>query len=205
MNVQIRPADTTDTAAIPLIYSAGPPAFDYIFGTRRRSALDFLTQAFPRTGSLLSFDNHVVAEVEDQVLGCGAFYDGPDYDRRSKQLLLEIVRTYGWQAPGVIRRSLQFSQVVRRPDNNSVYLNHLGVAPESRGLGIGKRLLEYGIALAKSRGRRTFSLDVALDNPRAQQLYERMGLNVVSEHAFKPTGTNVPNGRRMELLIEAHT
>jgi ribosomal protein S18 acetylase RimI-like enzyme len=55
----------------------------------------------------------------------------------------------------------------------------IGVVPEARGRGIGRRLLERLIAEASDRGIPRLSLSVELDNP-AMALYERVGFVTVS-------------------------
>ncbi|PKB80150.1 MAG: hypothetical protein BZY88_09515 [SAR202 cluster bacterium Io17-Chloro-G9] len=49
------------------------------------------------------------------------------------------------------------------------------VAPQHRSKGIGSRLLDTAEALARQNGFSRIGLGVALDNPRAQTLYERQG------------------------------
>ncbi len=55
------------------------------------------------------------------------------------------------------------------------FLSMMAVAPEARGRGIGKRLLETFLADARRRGFRSCRLEVHPDNRVARQLYERNG------------------------------
>ena len=59
--------------------------------------------------------------------------------------------------------------------NDYAYLYALRVMEPFRGLGIGTRLIESVEALARSHGFRQIHLAVEKSNPRARQLYERLG------------------------------
>ena len=51
----------------------------------------------------------------------------------------------------------------------------MGLLPEWRGRGVGRRLLEATLAQARRSGFKRIELDVHADNPRAISLYERAG------------------------------
>ena len=72
-----------------------------------------------------------------------------------------------------------------------------------RGRGIGTALLTDQIEMARSKGFRRCALDVAVTNPRAQVLYERLGFRVVGERKWHITSSavHVPDMRRMEMLL----
>jgi ribosomal protein S18 acetylase RimI-like enzyme len=71
------------------------------------------------------------------------------------------------------------------------------------GRGIGDAMVRHQLATARERGYRLFSLDVSVDNPRAEALYRRLGLHVVREKHFtgKRPGFPVPGQRKMELVL----
>lgn len=56
-----------------------------------------------------------------------------------------------------------------------VVMNDLYVVPDVRGGGVGRRLIEATTEVARSRGVARLRWSTALDNRRAQRLYERMG------------------------------
>jgi len=62
----------------------------------------------------------------------------------------------------------------------SPYIASLAVSPESRGLGIGSRLLDFAEARARPASKHIF-LCVSSFNTRARTLYERHGYAVVGE------------------------
>ena len=58
---------------------------------------------------------------------------------------------------------------------NAPLLNHLEVAPQFQGQGIGTALTHAAEEVARARGYDIVVLGVGLDNPRARGLYERLG------------------------------
>lgn len=55
----------------------------------------------------------------------------------------------------------------------------LAVAPERKGQGIGRLMVEYCLALAKEQGYRALRLDIVPGNTPAQRLYESCGFREV--------------------------
>src|SRR5258708_17032167 len=65
------PADVAD--AVPLIYSSGPSAFDYVFDIgNSRGAQEFLRFAYLRRGGEIGWWAHRVAEIGGPGAGVGA-------------------------------------------------------------------------------------------------------------------------------------
>lgn len=56
-----------------------------------------------------------------------------------------------------------------------VIMNDLYVAPDARGGGVGRRLIEATLDTARARNAPRVRWSTALDNRRAQRLYEQMG------------------------------
>jgi ribosomal protein S18 acetylase RimI-like enzyme len=67
--------------------------------------------------------------------------------------------------------------IVLQPDDGlqRAWRIGIGVASESRGQGVGKRLIERAIAFAKTDGVASVTLSVDPGNTRAMALYEKMG------------------------------
>lgn len=55
----------------------------------------------------------------------------------------------------------------------------IGVRPEARGAGVGRRLLEAALAAALAEGAGAVFLEVAEDNPAARRLYAGLGFGEV--------------------------
>lgn len=71
------------------------------------------------------------------------------------------------------------------PSNESIELVYLGLAPEARGLGMGKRVLRYGISRMVHLGAREVSCAVDTRNMPAIHVYESIGFRRFdSRHGF---------------------
>lgn len=204
MSLRFRPAAAADLEqAVPLMYSAGPEGFEYVFTQGRRSALDYLRYAFADGAGMFGHRNHTVVEQDGRVVGIGAFYSGIEYNQLSQGTLQQILRFYNFSCLPVLRRAMKTTHWMPPPGRRTLYVANLGVAPESRGQGIGARLLHEQMNQARTSRKAKFALDVADNNPRAQQLYEKLGLRVVRQSNFMATrnGMRMPQSRRMELLL----
>ena len=206
MNVQFRRAGPGDVEeAIPLIYSSGPHEYDYTFAVGRHKVLDFLRTAFVDGSSTVGYGSYVVAVADGHVVGIGAFHDGAKYERANRKVMYPVVRFYGpltgW---GVLRRGMDLQQeLMPSPKRGDLFIQNVGVSVDMRGRGIGTALLRNQIDPARSKGFRRCILDVAVTNPRAQALYERLGFRVVEERKSRFTNStvHVPDMRRMEMLL----
>ena len=73
------------------------------------------------------------------------------------------------------------------PIGDGVYeLSKMAVSPELRGLGIGRRLLQYAVAQAKQIGARSLFLGSNAKLENAVHLYESIGFRHVPLRACRP-------------------
>ncbi|MCX7022763.1 MAG: GNAT family N-acetyltransferase [bacterium] len=86
---------------------------------------------------------------------------------------LTLVRTFGWIA-GLIRFFL-WRLMDQRTPKRGLLLDSIAVDGRFRSLGIGRRLIIAVFDLARNRGLTEVALQVVDTNPRAQNLYERLG------------------------------
>ena len=201
-----RPAAGQDAdAVVPLIHSSGPAAFDYVFAVPGRSdAQAFLRRAFADGAGEFGWRNHVVGELEGTVVAVGAGFGGETALSFTMAAARQILAHYGPRhAPGVIARGLRVERVIPPPARGMHYLAHLGVTPALRGEGIGRALIDELVRQGVARGRHRMVLDVAVSNPRAQALYERLGFGVTGERASSLANKQgvVPGHRRMERVV----
>ena len=201
--VRFRPAAAADAvAAVPLIYSSGPAAFDYVFAVPGRGdAQAFLRHAFADGAGEFGWRNHRVGESDGRVVAVGAGYGADAHWAFTLAAARQILGFFGWRlAAGVIARGLRVERVIAPPSGGMHYLAHLGVDPAWRGQGIGGALIEHLAAEAARLGRSRLALDVAATNPRAQALYERAGFVVIGERpsSLADARGHVPAHRRME-------
>ena len=179
------PADVAD--AVSLIYSSGPAAFDYVFnigGTRDSQA--FLRFAYLKRGGEFGWQAHRVAEIGGRVAAVGAAFDGRAVMRFTIAGALQILQFYGpIRAWGVMVRGVRTETVIQPPRAEEYYLCHVGVREELRGQGIGARFMRHLLEGLDPDRHRCATLDVAVTNPRAQLLYERLGFVVEALRASK--------------------
>lgn len=204
MNIQFRPAQASDQeAACSLIYSSAPEIFDYLFALKK-PALDFLRFSFIEGSGLFGYKNHVVATIENTVTGIGAFYSGKEYFSLGLGNTKHIFKFFGpIKGMSVLKKCLQVQKLIPPPDKSTEYVADLGIKESFRGQGIGTALLKHQMAIAQSKKRRFYVLDVAANNPRAQKLYEKLGLKVIEERIFSGTSQDslIPNAKRMILSL----
>lgn len=183
MPLKFRPAEPRDAEqAVPLIYSSGPAAFDYVFQRAGLSAEGFLHAAFIDGGGMFGYPRHWVGELGGKVVAAGTGYSGELNLRNTLTASRQILLCYGpVSAVPVMLNGLRLEKLIQPPPKKTFYLAHLGVAEGMRGEGIGTRLVEHLLKLGRSAGFRIAALDVSAKNPQAQALYERLGFSVVEE------------------------
>ena len=207
LQVRFRPARPDDAAtAVPLIYSSGPAAFDYVFAAGKGGdAPSFLQYCFVDGAGEFGWRNHWVGVADERVVAVGAGYGA---DTKGKFMLAaarQILSHYGLRhGAAVITRGLRVESVIRPPEGDMHYLAHLAVVPELRGCGVGRALIDRLVDSAREAGRGRVALDVAASNPRAKALYRRAGFKVVSERRSRLANAQVrvPDHRRMERAID---
>ncbi len=69
----------------------------------------------------------------------------------------------------------------RLMENSQWFLNNMDVAAESQGAGIGRKLIEHGLDVAKQLGAQTVALDIYRSNTAVFAWYETFGLRRKSE------------------------
>ena len=189
----------------PLSYSSGPAAFSYVFSHRTRvAAQEFLYRALQQPAGEFGYAAHVTGEIDGEIVAGGACYSGETALPFMAAALKQILGCYGpVQGTGIMFRGLRVESIVPPPKGKVHYISLLGVAPELRGQGIGEQLVHYLLEIGRAAGRTTAALDVSVENPRAQVLYERLGFVVTKEFPSRLENetARVPDHRRMEMNL----
>lgn len=207
MGLSIRPARASDVdAATPLIFSAGPNAFNFVFSHRTRmDALGFIAHAFASDRGEFSWRYHWVAELDGEVVGTAVGYTGATARHFIWPAVGHILRCYGIAgAVRVIRRGLQIEKIIVPPTQADLfYIGNVAVAPDLRGRGVGQQIMQAMHAEGRRQGATVCALDVSVANPRAEALYTRLGYRVVKENAstLENAAGKVANHRRMEMKL----
>lgn len=204
MNIYIRKARPDDVrSVVPLIYSSGPHEFDYVLNVGNKTSRDYLSFAFPSKFGPQSHRVFKVATIANQVVGVAALSSGSEHLRLNFEGAWNVLRFYGLRNTLKIgQRSEHLETIIPLPGSAAGFITQVGVAEAFRGKGVGTVLIQYLIERCRERRLRKCALDVAITNPRAQALYERLGFKVVQENPWKyPHTGDVPGQRRMELEL----
>jgi len=203
--MNIRPATAADVHSIAeLIYSAGPAHYDYMHATARSNSLDYIRHEFASGRGFVGYRNVTVAEKDGQVIATGCFYNGRVFYRLMLGTVLNMFSHYGplrvWP---VLLRGHQVDRVMSQPGWRDLYLSSFGVSPKQRSTGVGSSMIRLKVAQARASGHRAFTLDVADDNPRAEALYARLGMQVTQRRQFSGhrRDITVPNSKKMALVL----
>jgi ribosomal protein S18 acetylase RimI-like enzyme len=93
-----------------------------------------------------------------------------------------LVQAYGWLR-GIIKMML-FLPFAQHHHDGQLTIGAIAVSPIMRGQGVGTQLLHTIFDYARENGFRSVSLEVVDTNPHAQQLYQRMGFDVIKTRRY---------------------
>jgi len=166
---------------------AGVALFDEAFGDKMRMAIRDRDKRLAFMARVYVADHVVVALRDGELLGMAGLSSGAGHyggglmdipwDPRPFRDLLGL--------PGSIMAVLSLRGSEHKPAIDELYIDGVAVAPEARGLGIGTKLLDEVLVIAREGRMRWVRLDVIDTNPRAQSLYERLGYKVTKVQSFR--------------------
>jgi len=116
---------------------------------------------------LYDLHGRTMRAVIERTWGWDEVWQREEFERRLREYLVSIIEWDGLDAGAIVLES--------RPD--SIYIHEFQVLPEYQDRGVGAAVLRRVIDQAASRGL-AVTLSVLRANPRAQQLYERVGFTV---------------------------
>jgi ribosomal protein S18 acetylase RimI-like enzyme len=205
LEVRFRPSRPEDAAAsAPLVHSSGPSSFNYVFTTATRDAHSFLRYALALPEGEFGCNTHVVGTLGGRVVACGAGWPGGAGFRFLRATAMPFIRYMGLATLAAYRHGMQATSIMPEPKPGEFYIGHLGVDPLLRGHGIGEALIAHLLALGRQAGARTAVLDVSVENPRAQALYERMGFRVTGtrQSSYSNAFGRIPGHHRMDRAFD---
>ena len=187
--------------AVPLIYSSGPAAFDYVFQTSNKSATDFLKFAFLKNQGEFSYKTHTAVIDNDKIIGIGASFGGESTFKFTLAAIFQIFQFYKWLAFQVLYRGLQVEKIIQPPKKGEVAIAHLGVQSAYRGKGIGTKLVSY--LLKENKNYSKAILDVTEINP-AIKLYKKLGFEIAAKNnsSLIRGDIKVPHHFRMKMSFD---
>lgn len=176
-NIEIRRATEKDA---PVIAQAVAMAIGHESSVNYcgENYLEVLTEVAQLAGTQYSYANSLVALADGKPAGALCGYDGASLNEL-RAGTLAVVNKYN-PLDGPIDDETQPGEF---------YLDSIGVLPQYRGLGIGSMLINAMTEIARNEGHRFVGLLVDFDNPKAEELYSRLG--------FRRAGTRMFFGHRM--------
>ena len=170
--IKIRPAFQKDTPTIAqaVAMAMGEESAALLCGADYLKVLEAVAAS---EGTQYSYENALIAEVYGEAAGAIVGYNGA---------LLEPLRA------GTVSVVSKFYPEIQLPDDETqageFYIDSLGVMPQFRGKGIGKRLLVAMIGKGLALGYGKVGLIVDFENPDAASLYSQCGFLPVGEKSF---------------------
>jgi len=181
------------------IYLSGPREFDYIFGN---DAVDFIKYCWQKD-TLFGARYHILIKQRRDIAGIMAAYSLREYIILFIKTAFCASRFFPLrQAMVFLYRGIKLKRLMRFPSIHSLYLAHLSVKHEYRGMGMATILLSRALDIANERKLKNSTLDVRQDNTGAMALYQKIGYTtrVVIKATEKEHNFQLCNTRRMYLL-----
>ena len=188
MSLQFRackPGDVNDV--IPLMYSAGPETFRYVFSVNYNDqVIDFLRYAFCKGDGEFGFKDHQVAIDDGRIVALVGRREAKDNRAYTFAAIKQILAFFGiFNGLKVIIRGLRFEAIVAPPVKNVICLHNLAVAEGLRGKGYGRQVIQHFVEKEKHQGKTCIGLNVAITNPHAKVLYQKLGFVVKGRKSGK--------------------
>ena len=200
-----RPATSDDAPfAAPLLYHIARRDVDALFTglAAGLSPLDVVEEFYQAPGGMFSWRNTELALHDDLPVGLITAYSVASKTgssawlvRTAGQLGVRALVLLAWRGV-VVARAMQHNP------HDSWFIAFVGVDPQRQSLGIGSSLIERSVQRARASGCSCVELDVDVDNPRAQALYERIGFRVLHTER-RMTSSIMVESRRMVLQVHA--
>ena len=142
-----------------------------------------MTSLVARPDTQYSYNNTLVATIEDNIVGICVSYDGALLHLLRQPFIDAAQQEWG----------MDHSSIPDETQAGELYIDSLAVDPDYRGRGIAKLLLHATIDKSRTLGLPSTGLLVDLGNPKAEALYNKVG--------FQYAGTNSWGGHGMKHLV----
>lgn len=136
-------------------------------------AKEFLMYFVEKENNQYSFQNCLVAESENGILGSINIYNGADLEQL-RIPIIQYVKTHF---------NIDFNPE-KETQHGEYYIDSFGVSPDQQGKGIGTKMLQYIIKAYTIENQQTLGLLVDEENPEAEKLYLKLGFEFVGHKVF---------------------
>ncbi|HDR3652590.1 TPA: GNAT family N-acetyltransferase [Bacillus cereus] len=124
------------------------------------------------------------AQMEGKTLGMITCYPIPVLNRLARPTFKQLL-SFGkldFVFYNIMNIKMLYSMItLKEGEDDEFHIGTIALLPESRGLGIGTRLLEFAEEQASLQGFAKCSLTVKKENQLAIKLYQRLGYQITSE------------------------
>lgn len=158
----------------PLMFQAMEDIVFKLIGEKNeKKAIFFLKTLFIQKHNQYSYQNTIVFEENNQVIGSLVFYDGANLHQ-----LRQPVLTLSEQISG---RKIN---VEDETSAGEIYIDTVSVSREGQGKGIGSQLIDFLKEYATENKLPKIGLLVDQNNPKAERLYTRLGFVYVNNQSL---------------------
>jgi ribosomal protein S18 acetylase RimI-like enzyme len=144
--------------------------YSFIGENSHEKAIYLLNCLIQEKGNQYSYENCWVAESNNEILAAALVYDGGRL-RELRKPVERLIQT-------------QFNRDFSPEDETQegeYYIDCVGVNPNQQGKGIGTQVFQFLIDEFAHKREQTLGLLVDKDNPKAKQLYLKLGFVVIAE------------------------
>ena len=131
---------------------------------------------------LLTNENFIYIEDKGELLGILTYSIKEKSEQRIH--LRQIIKLMGIRKG--IKVACKLSVFIHKVQKEELYIDYIAVNQNSRGKGIGTKLLHKALEIANEYNKQSVSLQVINTNPRAKKLYESMGFVTIKEVSISP-------------------
>ena len=177
-----RPLETEWEDCAALIYESGPRLFNYMTKLSRYEIYDFFHICFNFPGNYYSLRNIVVLESEGKIRGLLVSYPHKESNGMAKQMKLcgkQFVKEIGLFKMLRMLPGMRLNRFMPDIKDDEYFIASLAVYQMHRSKGIGTKLLDEAVRLARERKFKKISLCVDVDNYAACDLYKKFGFKEV--------------------------
>lgn len=169
-------------------YLANKPYLDWLFGgeTESKEALRYWHLSDVSENSLR---NVWLYFRDERPFGGIICLPGEDLVRARKSDAISLLRIVpAERRPAVLERLKACAHLFEYPRDDEFYQAKMGVIPESRGTGIGKKIFGMSIDIGAEMGFKKFRGDVHVENLAALKVYQSWGYQVGPENRCEVSG-----------------
>ena len=165
--IYIRDATSDDALFIARVVLAGIDMLDIdaVLPEEQRVIFEHLIGICRMNGTLYSYLNTRIVEIDGKPVGALVAYDGAHYAKMREKTFGLVKQTSG----------MDLSHNSMESGPGEFYLDSMAILSEYRGASIGKMLINDRVDYALNNGFQKLTLLVDKDKPRLQKYYESMG------------------------------